>query len=99
MHTGAKIAIGIAVAGVIGYVAYKYNTPPVLTVYNLNPLDGSGSYKFGTASNPISPSGVTGGWGFVGTWSNFIPNSGWTFQIVKNGAIVKTIAVTSSGNY
>jgi hypothetical protein len=99
MHVGTKIAIGVAVAGAIGYVAYKFNKTPTLTVYNMNPLDGSGSYKFGKTSNPIGPSGIDGGWGFSGTWVSFTPNVGWTFQITKNGAIVKTIAVIGAGTY
>ncbi len=99
MHIGAKIAIGVIVAGTIGYVAYKLNTTPTLTVTMMNSLDGSGFFTFGKSADMMIPSPVDGGWGYTGSWGSFIANTGWIFQVVKNGTIVKTISVTGPGKY
>lgn len=97
MHTGWKIALGIAVVGGLGYVYWRYTSPPLFTINALNPLDGSGFFNWGPANGPIGPGTFEAGWGWSGSFSGFVPGTGWTVMIFKNGALYRLLTVNSVG--
>jgi len=97
MRTGWKIAIGAGVIGGLGFVWYKYSHPPAMTIYQLNPLDGSGQFAWGAADGGIGPGTMDAGWGWTGSFAGFTPGVGWTFQMFKNAALYKTTVISTVG--
>ena len=97
MDNGTKFLIGGLVVIGLGYLGMKYYYPPNLVVNAINPLDGTGTYQFGDTTNPIGPQGVSGGWGWTGTFTTFVPGTGWTFVVSKNGTVYNTVTVNQVG--
>lgn len=92
-----KIGLGVLVMGGLGYAAWKYWVAPPLTVFSLNPIDGSGHFQFGGARGAIAPGGYDGGWGWTLSFASFSPGTGWTVQVTKNGAMRKSTLINSIG--
>lgn len=97
LSTTGKIVGGLAIAGLIGYVGYNYLVCPPLTIFTLNPIDGSGTFQFGKAKGAIAPGGYDGGWGWTLSFSSFQPQQGWTVHVTKNGVIRKATLITMIG--
>jgi hypothetical protein len=98
MQTGLKIVLGVGVIGAGIYVAMKHTKAPTLTVYTLNPIDGTGTFKWGKASGGIGTGTAVAGWGWTGGFINFVPGTGWSFQVFKNGTSKGTYPVTMVGD-
>lgn len=97
MTTGWKIAIGLGVAGTLGYVYYRYSVAPVMAIYILNPLDGSGQFSWGSSSGSIGPGTVIAGWGWSASFAGFTPGQGWSVMVFKNGALYRQMTINSVG--
>lgn len=98
MNNTAKVVIVATLVVGLGYLGMKYYYPPQLNIMSLNPLDGSGSFQWGRSGGGLGPGTYDPGWGWLGTFSSFVPGTGWTFVVTKNGAIYKTVIVNELGS-
>lgn len=97
-HKWIALALGAAVLGTVAYVGIKFYCPPDLTILSLNPLDGTGTFQWGSAGGTLGPGGgYVAGWGWAGSFNAWVPTTGYTFTVTKNGTLYKTYPVNAAG--
>ncbi len=82
MNKTVKISIGVIIALILAYVAYKYFTVPTLTLYQYDATKKTGKFRFGGKEGIIDPMGTTVVMAPIG-WS-IIPSLNTAGKLVFN---------------